>query len=51
MQLLTVFFSFTWESLLKATGVFPTLVSGVFILILLIVFTLFIFRSRDSSDY
>lgn len=40
-----------WQTLLKETAVFPILVSAIFILVLLISFTLFIFRSRDNSDF
>lgn len=40
-----------WQVLLKETAVFPILASAIFILILLITFTLFIARSRDNSDF
>ncbi|MCA9996662.1 MAG: hypothetical protein KDE56_12975 [Anaerolineales bacterium] len=51
MQLLIVLFVLAWGTMLKETAVFPILISAIFILILLIAFTLLIFRSRDSSDF
>lgn len=51
MLLLTALSALGWQNLLKETAVFPALASAIFILILLVTFTLLIVRSRDNSDF
>ncbi|MEM7116372.1 MAG: hypothetical protein AAF614_28310 [Chloroflexota bacterium] len=42
---------FFWLTAVYQSAAFPSLTAGIFILFLLVIFTIFIVRSRDHNDY
>lgn len=50
MQLLIIMIGFAWSALTREAGSLLPFASSIFILILLAIFTILIFRSSDGGD-